>query len=93
MSLIDTRVQRSAQRMRVANTSFMGADACVTAVCLTGGDFPLETCGEELLVGPGLVAGTLGEPVDGGGHRGGFQRTAEVGEIRAGHHATPSTRS
>jgi hypothetical protein len=41
-----------------------GPDAEFSAVGLTGRDFSLQTGGEELLVGPALVAGPFGEAVD-----------------------------
>ena len=42
-----------------------GADAALAAVGLPGGDLALQAGGQELLVGPGLGAGPLGQP----GHR------------------------
>jgi hypothetical protein len=43
-----------------------GADAALAAVGLAGGDLALQAGGQELLMGPGLGAGPLGQP----GHRG-----------------------
>ena len=41
-----------------------GADAALAAVGFAGGDLALQAGGEELLVGPALGAGPLGQPVD-----------------------------
>ena len=61
-----------------------GADAALAAVGLPGGDLALQARGQELLVGPGLGAGPLGQPVHRPGQRRGLQRAGEVGDLR-GH--------
>ena len=75
-----------------------GPDAQLTAVGLAGGDLTLEAGGEELLVGPALGPGPLGEPVDGLGERRRLERPAQVGDVGRRplcrrHHATPLMRS
>src|SRR5258708_6717546 len=50
---------------RLAGREARRPDASFTAVGFTGGHFTLQTGCEELLVGPGLGAGTLGETLDG----------------------------
>ena len=77
-----------------------GADAQLAAVGGTGGDLTLETGGEELLMAPAVSTGPFGEPLDGGGHRGCFQRPAQVADIagwllrRGGsHQRSPIARS
>jgi len=75
-----------------------GPDAELAAVGLAGGDLPLQAGGEELLMGPALGPGPLGEPVDGLGQRRCFERPAQIGDVGGGlvrgcHHATPPTRS
>jgi hypothetical protein len=77
-----------------------GADAPFAAVGFAGGDFALETGGEELLVGPALRAGAFGEPACGVAERRGFERAGEecelAGQVTAGlgrrHQAAPSVR-
>src|SRR5690349_17479686 len=41
------------------------ADAALTAVGLSGGDFALQARREKLLMGPGLCAGPFDQPGDG----------------------------
>jgi hypothetical protein len=41
-----------------------GADPALTAVGLPGGDLALQARGQELLVGPGLGPGPVGQPRD-----------------------------
>jgi hypothetical protein len=73
-----------------------GPDAEFSAVGLTGRDFSLQTGGEEVLVGPALVAGPFGEAVDRPGQRRRLERPAEIDEIGGwlglgggGHQAAP----
>jgi hypothetical protein len=71
-----------------------GPDAQLAAVGLAGGDLAFETGGQELLMGPVLGSGPLGEPVDGLGQLRSLECPAQVGEIGrglggGGHHATP----
>ena len=47
---------------RLAGREPGGADAALAAVGLAGGDLALQAGGQELLVGPGLGAGPLGQP-------------------------------
>ena len=65
-----------------------GADATLTAVGFAGGDLTLQAGGEELFMGPGLIAGTLGQPRDGFAQRGRLQRAGEelqlTGDVAAG---------
>jgi hypothetical protein len=79
------------------------ADAALPAVRLAGGDLALQAGGQELLVGPRLGAGPLGEP----GHRlpqcGCLQRAGQERNLgcdvsRRGclgrrHHAAPPSKS
>ena len=80
-----------------------GADAALAAVGLAGGDLALQAGGEELLVGPGLGPGPLGQPVDrrraaSGPSTPGSGRPARPVDVRGrcsaagrgGHHATSS---
>ena len=61
-----------------------GADAALAAVGIPGGDLALQARGEELLMGPGLGAGPLGQPFHRPGQRRGLQRPGQVGDLR-GH--------
>ena len=76
-----------------------GPDPDLATVGLAGGHLPLQTGGQELLVGPALRAGPLAQPLDGGRQGRGLQHPTEVGKISvgfgggAGHHATPVARS
>ena len=58
-----------------------GADAALAAVGLAGGYLALQAGGQELLVGPGIGPGALGEPGDGVAQGGGFERAGEVGDL------------
>ena len=53
-----------------------GADAAFAAVGLAGGDLALQARGEELLMGPGLGAGPLGQPFHRPGSDGAFSARA-----------------
>jgi len=74
-----------------------GADAALPAVGLPGGDLPLQARGQELLMGPGLGAGPLGETGHRFAQRGRLERPGEEGDLGGsvprsrlgGHHATP----
>ena len=75
-----------------------GPDAALAAVGLAGGDLPLQAGDQELLMGPGLGAGPLGQPGDRLAQRRGLQRPGQErdlrggvpgGRLRGGHHATP----
>ena len=83
-----------------------GADAALAAVGFAGGDLALQAGDQELLMGPGLAPGPVGQP----GHRlaqgGGLQRPGQErdlggqvprgragGAAAAGHHATPPSTS
>ena len=68
-------------------------DAGLTAMRLAGGDLPLETGGEEVLVAPDLFPGAGGEAFDPGQKGGGLELPAQVGEIPGAAHAAPVTRS
>ena len=90
---------KSNSSRRLAGREPGGADAALAAVGLAGGDLALQAGGEELLVGPGLGAGPLGQPGHRFAQRGGLQRPGEEGDLggqcpgrrswRGGHHATP----
>ena len=76
-----------------------GADASFSAVGLAGGDLALQTGRQELLVGPGLGPGPLGQPVDGLAQRRGLERPGQERELggdvprrgRGGHQAITSS--
>ena len=58
-----------------------GADAALAAVGLAGGDLALQAGGQELLMRPGLGAGSFGQPLDRGGQRRGLERPGQVGHL------------
>jgi hypothetical protein len=58
-----------------------GLDPAFSAVRVAGGDFPLQAGDQELLVGPGLGAGPLGQPVNGFPQRGCLQRPGEERDL------------
>ncbi len=60
------------------------ADAALTAVGLAGGDLALQARGEELLEGPPLGAGPLGQPRDRLAERGCLQRAGQERQL-GGH--------
>ena len=64
-----------------------GADPALTAVDLPGGDLALQAGGEELLMGPGLLPGALGQPLDRLPQGGRLQRPGQVLQL-AGDSAT-----
>jgi hypothetical protein len=75
-----------------------GADAALAAVGVAGGDLALQAGGEELLMGPALGPGPLGEPAGRLPQARGFERAGEERQLgskvpRGGrgrpHHATP----
>ena len=88
---------------RLAGREPGGPDAALAAVGLAGGDLALQAGGQELLMGPGLVAGPLGQPVDRLAQRGRLQRAGQVRQLGAdvrpgavllgGHQAIASSRS
>ena len=61
-----------------------GADAALAAVGLAGGDLALQAGGQELLVGPGLGPGPLGQPGHRLAQRGGLQRPGQERDL-GGH--------
>ena len=75
-----------------------GLDPVLPTVVLSESDFPFQTGGGELLMGPTFGAGP---PFDRRRQRGGLQRPAQPGEfgggsaggLLGGHHATPVARS
>jgi hypothetical protein len=75
-----------------------GPDAELAAVGLAGCDLALEAGGEELLMGPAVGVGSLGEPFECLAQRWRLEGSAQVGDVgdgplRRGHHATPRARS
>src|SRR5206468_9198826 len=75
-----------------------GADAAFAAVGLAGGDLALQAGGQELLMGPALGAGPLGQPSHRLAKRRRLQRPSEerqlAGKVATGdcggrHQATP----
>src|SRR5262249_18011397 len=74
-----------------------GADAALAAVGLPGGDFALQARGQELLMGPGLGFGPVGEAGDRFAQGWRLERAGEEGDLGGGvprgglgsHHATP----
>ena len=78
-----------------------GADPALAAVILPGGDLALQAGGQELLMGPVLGPGPVGQPVHRVPQRRRLQRPGQVGDLGdgvpgrcrgRGHHATvPAT--
>ena len=78
-----------------------GFDPVLTAVVLTGSDFPFQTGRKELFMGPSFGSGPFRQPIDRRRQRRSFQRPAEPGQVGGGsadsflggHQATPVARS
>ena len=64
-----------------------GADPSLAAVGLPGGHLALQAGGEELLMGPGLLAGAFGQPLDRLPQRGCLQRPGQ--ELQLAGDITP----
>ena len=66
---------------RLAGGEAGGADAALAAVGLAGGDLALQARDQELLVGPGLLAGPLGQPGDRLAQRGCLQGAGQERQL------------